>query len=399
MCGVRPARASRGLALTFAALPQKPPRAGNLGILPHGGAIRCLDGFRPLTIRFECRFGGRVAQGSERFLDTEEVRGSSPRAPTSRKFRHSGSAQTTEQTSREGNSLLDRFLLAQQVEEGKAPTTVQNYRWWLRPFILWVGDRDPLTLTADDVQEHVAGLFREVVNPFTRQSRVKALKLFFAWLHRRKFMPENPAAAIKTPQTPDEVPYILRVDQVDALRRACRTDTFEGIRNRAMLEVAFDCGLRSIELRRLHVSDVDWRERTLRVEGKGRPRKPASVRHVPFSVTVTRTLKRYLDARNDIQGDVLFVDRHGLGLTRRNMGLIIERLRKHADLQAVRGSWHDLRHAFTTEMLRGGCSEEHLRRMLGHKDRRMLQRYSHLLTADLRRAHDQFSPADRLLRD
>ena len=345
-----------------------------------------------------CRTG-RVAQGSERFLDTEEVRGSSPRAPTTRNSKPSRSPKTTEQTRTEGNSLLDRFLLAQQVEEAKAPTTVQNYRWWLRPFFLWLGDRDPTGLTGDDVRAHLAGVFREVANPFTRQSRIKALKLFFGWLHRKGLIPENPAVDVKTPQTPAEVPYIMRVDQVDSLRRACKTATFEGLRNRAMLEVAFDCGLRSVEMRRLHLTDIDWRERTLRVEGKGRPGQTAPLRHVPFSVTVTRSLKRYLDARNSIPGDVLFVDQHGLALTRRNMGLIIARLRRRAGLQAARGSWHDLRHAFTTEMLRGGCSEEHLRRMLGHKDRRMLARYSHLLTADLRRAHDQFSPADRLLRE
>ncbi len=80
------------------------------------------------------------------------------------------------------------------------------------------------------------------------------------------------------------------------------------------------------------------------------------------------------------------------------MGLVIERLRKRAALQAARGSWHDLRHSFVTEMLRSGANEEHLRRMLGHKDRRMLARYGHLVTADLRREHDLHSPADRLLR-
>lgn len=225
------------------------------------------------------------------------------------------------------------------------------------------------------------------------------LKVFYGWLARKDLVLEDPTRAIKTPQATEQVPYVLTVSQVDALRRACRPDTFEGLRNRAMLEVAFDCGLRSVELRRLLVSDIDWRERTLRVHGKARPNRPTPLRHVPFAQVVTRTLKRYLAARCARPGDALFVDARGLPLTRRNLCRIIERLRTKAGLAAARGSWHDLRHAFTTEMLRSGCSEEHLRRMLGHKDRRMLARYSHLLTADLRRAHDHHSPADRLLRE
>ncbi len=112
------------------------------------------------------------------------------------------------------------------------------------------------------------------------------------------------------------MPYVLRIDQVDTLRRACSTNTFGGLRNRTVLEVAFDCGLRSVEMRRLLVADIDWQARTLRVQGKARPGRPAPARHVPYSVTVTRTLRKYLDARERFPGDALFVDRHGLPVGR-----------------------------------------------------------------------------------
>jgi site-specific recombinase XerD len=120
---------------------------------------------------------------------------------------------------------------------------------------------------------------------------------------------------------------------------------------------------------------------------------------VPFSSLVTRSLRAYLRKREALPGDALFVDRRGLPLTRRNFVRIMERLRAAAKLRTARGSWHDLRHAFVTEMLRSGADAEHLRRMLGHKDQRMLARYAHLLTADLVRHHDRHSPADRLLRE
>jgi integrase/recombinase XerD len=286
-----------------------------------------------------------------------------------------------------------------QLQEGRAPATLSRLRYALRPFLAHLGDHDALAVTLEDVQSYLASVWRQFENPYQRFSRVKALKVFCAWLHRTGLAASNPTLGVKTPRTPEQVPYVLTVADVQALRKACNLDTFEGLRNRTMLDVAFDCGLRSGEMRGLHFSDINWEERTLRVEGKARPGRPAPVRMVPFSTLATRSLKAYLRDRQPIPGDSLFVDRHGLPLTRRNFVRIMERLRAVAKLKSVRGSWHDLRHAFVTEMLRSGANAEHLRRMLGHKDQRMLARYGHLVTADLVRHHDQHSPADRLLRE
>jgi site-specific recombinase XerD len=289
--------------------------------------------------------------------------------------------------------------LAKQLQEGYAPATLSRLRYALRPFYAFLSERDVLAVTPEDVQDYLAGVWREFENPYQRFSRVKALKVFYGWLQRTGLVPTNPTAGVKTPRTPDQVPYVLTVADVQALRKACRIDTFEGLRNRTMLDVAFDCGLRSGELRGLRVADLDWQERTLRVTGKARPGRVPPVRLVPFSVLVTRSLHAYLREREKLPGDVVFVDRQGLPLTRRNIVLIMERLRVRTKLKTARGSWHDLRHAFVTEMLRSGADAEHLRRMLGHKDQRMLGRYAHLLTTDLVRHHDVHSPADRLLRD
>ncbi len=313
-----------------------------------------------------------------------------------------GRRETIEQTRKGENTLSDllaRFLLAMQLQEGRAPATLSRLKYALRPFFAFLGEQDALAVTLEDVQDYLAGVWRQFENPHQRFSRVKALKVFYGWAHRTGLMASNPTAAVKTPRTPEQVPYVLTVADVQALRRACRIDTFEGRRNRTMLDVAFDCGLRSGEMRGLRLVDINWEERTLRVEGKARPGRSAPVRLVPFSALVTRSLRAYLREREKLPGDVVFVDRRGLPLTRRNLVLIMERLRARATLRTARGSWHDLRHAFVTEMLRSGANAEHLRRMLGHKDQRMLARYAHLLTTDLVRHHDQHSPADRLLRD
>jgi site-specific recombinase XerD len=79
--------------------------------------------------------------------------------------------ETTEQNSKGENSLLDRFVLAMQLEHGKAPLTLQGYRYGLRPFFRWLGERDPLSVTPEAVQEHLAGVWRQFENPRTRFSR------------------------------------------------------------------------------------------------------------------------------------------------------------------------------------------------------------------------------------
>ena len=293
---------------------------------------------------------------------------------------------------------IERFIISQKVEEGKSELTARNYRMWLKPYLAWLDGRDALSVSHEDVVAYVAAVQSGYPNPHTRFSRVKAIKVFYKWAARKALVASDPAAGIRTPRTPMQVPRVVGYDVVEALRRACGAGTFTGKRDRALLEVAFDCGLRSVELRRLRLTDIDWRERTLRVEGKAADGEVPPVRQVPFATVVTRTLRKYIDARQMLPGDVLFVDRQGLPLTRRSFARVIERLRARAGITGVRVSWHSLRHAFVTEMLRSGCDEEHLRRMAGWRDRQMLQRYAHLVTADLRRAHDRHSPADRLLR-
>ncbi len=294
-----------------------------------------------------------------------------------------------------GNSAtVDRFLLSMQVEEGRAPLTLTGYRYGLAPFIRWLGDRPPEEATADDVRSYLAAVWAEFENPHTRFSRVKAVKKLCSWMRRAGLAREDAAAGVRTPRCPEQVDLVSDVRTVDALRRSCGM-SLEGLRDRAMLEVAFGCGLRSVEIRRMALADVDWRERVMTVRGKARPGLPAPVRLVPFGVSVTRTLKRWVEARKGLGGDALFCDARGLPITRRAFVAVMQRMARRAGVEAT---WHGMRHMFVTEALRGGYHEEELRRVCGHKDRRMLARYAHLVTADLRRVHDAFNPADRLLR-
>ena len=195
----------------------------------------------------------------------------------------------------------------------------------------------------------------------------------------------------KLPRLPEQVGYVPTLLEVKSLLHTCRPDQFAGLRDYTLVMLAFDAGLRANELRTLTRGDVDDHDRVVRVCGKARPGKPSAVRYVPLSVAGLRALHAYLKVRGRIPGDVLFCNRHGQMLPRRAFCAIIERLRRRAHI-TTKLSWHSLRRAFTTEALRAGCPEEILRRMLGHKDLRMLARYTALQTSDLVRFHDATAP-------
>jgi len=297
--------------------------------------------------------------------------------------------KSTEQTSKGALTLLDAFLLSQQVEEGKAPVTLRNYRYALLPFLAWCGEREPRTLTSEDLQAYLAHVHRLLPNPFSRFGRIKPLKVFYAWLERKGLTSANPTASVRLPRLPETVGPTPTLQQVKALIQACPTTTMEGLRNRALILVALDTGLRANELRTLRLPDLNFSERLARVTGKARPGQAPSARSVPLSPGSLRTLRAYLAARRDVPGDVLFCDRSGNQLTRRGFGEVLERLRERARVSVT---WHGLRRTFTTEALRAGCPEDILRRILGHKDLRMLQRYAAVQTADLVRFHDLTAP-------
>ena len=124
-----------------------------------------------------------------------------------------------------------------QLEEGKAPLTLQGYRYGLRPFLRCWGQGPPLRRSWG-VQEHLAGVWRQFEKPHTRFSRVKVLKVFYGWLAGKGLVSVDPTIGITIPRLPDEVPYVLTVAEVDALRRACGGNTFEGLGNRTMLPCA-----------------------------------------------------------------------------------------------------------------------------------------------------------------
>ncbi len=225
-----------------------------------------------------------------------------------------------------------------------------------------------------------------------RHQAFRTLRTFFRWAVDSGSLTSNPMQGLKL-RTPKTLPQVPTEDEVAAVLRAL-PDTFEGVRNRAMVLVLADAGLRASELVRLLVEHWQPAQRALVVRGgKGRKDRVAFV-----GPTTARALKTWLARHPEPAGEsFLFVDRRGRPIKPRNLVLIPHRLSRREGLPRQR--WlhpHALRHFAATSWLRAGMGMDEVRRLLGHESLNTTLRYSSLVAKDLQTAHRRAAAIERL---
>jgi integrase/recombinase XerD len=274
-----------------------------------------------------------------------------------------------------GALVLD-FLSYLEFERGLSRNTLDAYRNDLAHYGAWLqdGGRDALTVSAEDL----AAFVREMDGaPATVQRRIACLRSFHRHLRRRGLVAADPAAGLSAPREPRRLPQPLTREEVARLLAQPAGDSPAALRDRALLELMYACGLRASEAIALELSDVDLRHGVLRARGRG-PRE----RLVPIGTAAARALATYLGrGRSRLIGERLesrlFVNHRGTGLTRQGLYKIVRRHAKAAGLDG-RMSPHTLRHTFAVHLLAGGCDLRSLQEMLGHADLATTQLYRQL---------------------
>lgn len=270
---------------------------------------------------------------------------------------------------------------------GCTEKTLRIYRWWLRRLVEEVSVSDVV-----GVRAFFARLAEKGLSTSTQHQAFRALRAFFRWALDCGALPTNPLKGFSM-RTPKTLPRVPTPEEVRAVLRAC-PDTFEGGRNRAMILVLVDSGVRASEL--LHLLAEDWSpaDRSLFVRsGKGRKDRVVFV-----GATTTRALRAWL-ARHPQPApeSYLFVDRRGRRIKDRHLVTILHRLSRRAGLPKDR--WlhpHAFRHFAATSWLREGMGLDEVRRLLGHETLATTLRYSSLVARDLQQAHRKASAVDRL---
>jgi site-specific recombinase XerD len=227
------------------------------------------------------------------------------------------------------------------------------------------------------------------VSPYTLAKDYRHLHAFWNWCLREELTTNNPFAKVEKPKPPAKVKPALTPEEVDAVLKACDGKHWRRLRDKALVLLLLDTGLRIHEAHALTVADA--KQESLLIRGKG-----GKQRVVFLAPEVRLALKRYLNACPFATTDdaPLWWGKYG-ALTLNGIIEVVEQIGKRAGLKRPLGA-HTFRRTFATWSLRNGIDLEHLRQLMGHSDYSVLRQYLALVEADLKQAHQQHSPLRNL---
>jgi integrase/recombinase XerD len=290
------------------------------------------------------------------------------------------------------------FLGHLELERGLSRNTLEAYRSDLQHFAEFLERRKlgPLAVATVDLMDFVSELAagrgeRAAAAPATLQRKIACLRSFYRHLRREQILDHDPAAELRAPRSRARLPKVLSRDEVARLLEQPRGTSPAHLRDRALLETMYACGLRASEAIGLELSELDLEGGILRARGKG-----SKERIVPIGGKAIEALSAYLErGRPALVGlrpeRRVFVNQRGGGLSRQGLYKIVRRHARSAGLEQ-RMSPHTLRHTFATHLLTGGCDLRSLQEMLGHADIGTTQIYTHLSTERLRDVYFEAHP-------
>jgi integrase/recombinase XerD len=299
------------------------------------------------------------------------------------------------------HSSAEEFLSHLAVERGASRNTLSAYRRDLRAYESVLRSRsvtDPSQASAEDVVAFVGTLQARGLAPASVERAVAAIKSFHRFCVREGLASEHPASRIPLPKSPQRLPDVVSIDDMEKVLSQPFPDGPTGYRDRAILETLYGCGLRVSELVGLNRTDVSFAEGVLRVRGKGEKE-----RIVPLAGEAARALDEYLRSgrphlksnRSTRAADsaAVFANVRGGRLTRQ---AVFEMVRKYGGRVGVELHPHTLRHSFATHLLEGGADLRSLQEMLGHADISTTQIYTHVELSHLKEEYLSTHPRARL---
>ena len=234
-----------------------------------------------------------------------------------------------------------------------------------------------------DLQNFAAMLYDLGIAPRSQARIIVGVRSFFKFLKMEGYLDADPSLLLECPRLGQRLPEVLTLEEIDAMIAAIDLSTPEGVRNRAIIEILYGCGLRVSELVNLELSKIYAEERFLLVLGKGNKE-----RIVPMDQAAIDAILDYLPERNmlDIkpgEDHILFLNRRGRRLTRVMIFYIVRQLAELAGVRKVI-SPHTLRHSFATHLLEGGANLRAIQQMLGHESIATTEVYIHIDRSHLR---------------
>jgi site-specific recombinase XerD len=279
-------------------------------------------------------------------------------------------------------------------ERSASARTLVNYREALAACRNWRGDafNGWRNETADDFRDYLLALMKQGLKRATIRLRFAALRSFYKFLVLRRGMGRSPVADVRLPKPERGLPVVLSIAQIDELLGMPlrlpadkKSPPWLPLRDAAILELFYSCGLRISELLALDVKDVDFIGETVKVMGKG-----SKERIVPVGGPAVSAIQRYRQEAAVTSG-ALFLSKRRTRITQQSVDLLLRKYLKHSGIPFAI-SPHKLRHSFATHLLDAGADLRSVQTLLGHASLSTTQIYTHVTRERLKQAYDDAHP-------
>jgi len=272
--------------------------------------------------------------------------------------------------------LLKDYEAYLKIERAMSRNTVASYCSDVEKFMAYV-DCSPELMTSEDIEAYLQS--RSLISKRSQARILSSIRSFFGWLVLEGVMTDNPCDLVDFPKLGRYLPDVLSIEEVEAIIESVDTSSWQGMRNRALLEILYGCGLRVSEAVSLKISCLYFDEGFIRVIGKG-----DKERLVPVGEMAADAVNAYLEHRpapcDQTSDDLVFLNRFGSSLSRQS---VFKMIKAQALAAGVRKeiSPHTFRHSFATHLVENGADLRVVQEMLGHESITTTEIYTHIETS------------------
>ncbi len=278
------------------------------------------------------------------------------------------------------HKLLNEYKFYLKIERGLSQNSIKSYELDLKKFIKNVRQQNISNIK--DIEEfHIKSFIKKIhltINARSQARLISALKSFFKFLILENHVQKNPCELIESPRISRKIPEVLTINEINEILNNIKLNSNEGHRNKAILEVMYDCGLRVSEVTNLKISNIFIKDQYIKITGKG-----GQERLVPITSLALKYINIY---KNEIRinlnipeqfKDILFLNKYGKPISRIMIFKIVKKLKEQSNT-SKNISPHTFRHSFATHLLEGGADLRVIQEILGHKSITTTEIYTHL---------------------